>query len=573
MTVSSLPAAPNRATDSAATFSSKADALLAALVSPFVGEVNATSAAISASESAGAVSAAASALSASASAASAVIAASQVLLAQSSANMKGLWSALSGALAMPASVSHAGRIWALVSDLANVALATPGVSAAWLDVTPAPDAYVSRNTNAAVSLPVSTAASSLQHRVTIDSTRELLFFYSTAAVQAVCYDNSSKTFGNAVLVRTATNARLGALLIGTDKVLVGSCPDSSTAFEAVVLTLSGSVITVNTAAPATLPETLSAGVGNLYRVPVAVGSSYVFGLKLASSARAIAVTVSGTTPSIGSALSLYAGSVLPSIRGINSTRLLAVFIGAGGLTALPVTVSAGTTLTAGTLAATTGSAFRFLTALSTGRWAVVYTNTNCLGAIISVAGTVASITTVTLNAAADLAQGAVVKIGDQLVVQCSATVCNVLTDSAGTATAGTAITTQTLAAAGAACGYGTDYAALGGSSTYAVVKISGNNPVFYEAAPTGSTVTTSNSNSELDDGPPSGILSLSGRSALAITAAGGLVNVFGASAASVNFGVTTGAVNASLRQSDSVLWAAGPSVAGSGVRVHRMEMV
>jgi len=450
-------------------------------------------------------------------------------------------------------------------------LSTDGSIASW-----GPGAFVGRNNNAVVSLPVSTAASTLQHRVTIDANRELLFFYSTTAVQAVCYDNSTKTFGNAVLVRTATNARLGALLIGTDKVLVGSCPDSSTAFEAVVLTLTGLVITVNTAVPATLPETLSPGVGNLYRIPVAAGSSYVFAMKLASSARLLAVTVSGTVPTVGgTALSLVASSVIPSIRAIDATHVLAVFIGGGNLTATPITVSAGTTLTPGTAATSTATAFRYLSALSTGRWAVVFTNTNCIGGIISVSGTVASISVVTLNAAADGAQGSVVKIGDQLVVQCSVTVVNVLTDAAGTATAGTSITVPTLSAT-AACGYGSDYAAFGGSSIYVSVKVSGNNPSFYEAAGTGSTVVTNGvggGSQEFDDGQPTGILSLSGRSAVAISATGGLVNVFGASAATVRYGMTTGAYNLSLRQSDSVLWAAGQSAVGSGIRVHRVEMI
>lgn len=466
--------------------------------------------------------------------------------------------AFSSNTALPGQTNNGGKV-----------LGTDGSSASWQ-----PGSFVGRNQNAVVSLPVATAASTLQHRVTIDSTRELLFFYSTTAVQAVCYNSSSNTFGSAVLVRTATNARLGALLIGTDKVLVASVPDSSTAFQAVVLTLTGAVISVNTAATYTLPEALSNSTGSFYRVPVAVGSSYVVAIRTTTTARAIAMTVTGTTPTIGVATTLTGATAAnPSIRGIDSTRLLAVYIGAGGLTALPLTVSAGTTLTPGTLAASTGTAFRFLTALSTGRWAVVFTNTNCLGAIISVSGTVASMTTVTLNAAADLAAGAVVKIGDQLVVQCSDTVINVLTDAAGTATAGTAITTQTLSTANSACGYGSDYAAFGGSSTYAVVKVSGNNPVFYEAAGTGSTVTTSNNNPELDDGQPSGILSLSGRSAIGVTTNGAPVNVFGASAASVNLSLTTGATGASLRQSDSVLWATGLSVSGSGIRVHRLEMV
>lgn len=47
---------------------------------------------------------------------------------------KGNWSALTGALNMPASVSHAGTFWALAADLANVTTETPGVSASWVPV-------------------------------------------------------------------------------------------------------------------------------------------------------------------------------------------------------------------------------------------------------------------------------------------------------------------------------------------------------------------------------------------------------------------------------------------------------
>lgn len=49
-------------------------------------------------------------------------------------NYKGNWSSLTGALNMPASVSHAGTFWVLASNLANVTTATPGVSASWVPV-------------------------------------------------------------------------------------------------------------------------------------------------------------------------------------------------------------------------------------------------------------------------------------------------------------------------------------------------------------------------------------------------------------------------------------------------------
>ena len=49
----------------------------------------------------------------------------------SAANYKGDWSLLSGALAMPACVSHAGAYWMLTSNIADVTAAQPGVSPVW----------------------------------------------------------------------------------------------------------------------------------------------------------------------------------------------------------------------------------------------------------------------------------------------------------------------------------------------------------------------------------------------------------------------------------------------------------
>jgi hypothetical protein len=51
--------------------------------------------------------------------------------AQASANFKGDWSALTGALNTPATVRHAGKFWVLLANLANVTTAEPGVSASW----------------------------------------------------------------------------------------------------------------------------------------------------------------------------------------------------------------------------------------------------------------------------------------------------------------------------------------------------------------------------------------------------------------------------------------------------------
>lgn len=53
-------------------------------------------------------------------------AASAQAAAVAASNFKGNWSSLSGALNIPASVAHSGRLWLLLQNLANVATQTPG---------------------------------------------------------------------------------------------------------------------------------------------------------------------------------------------------------------------------------------------------------------------------------------------------------------------------------------------------------------------------------------------------------------------------------------------------------------
>lgn len=61
-------------------------------------------------------------------------AAGSLVAAQGVAHYAGRWPDLSGALAAPASVWHAEHYWGLLGDLADVAAAEPGISAAWAAV-------------------------------------------------------------------------------------------------------------------------------------------------------------------------------------------------------------------------------------------------------------------------------------------------------------------------------------------------------------------------------------------------------------------------------------------------------
>lgn len=102
-TINDLPVAPQRSDPG--TFAARADALVAALPG-FVDEANALGAYLS--EMAAAVD-----------------------LFDALVGFRGAWSGLTGALAMPASVSHSGNIYALTADVADVTAHTPGVSASW----------------------------------------------------------------------------------------------------------------------------------------------------------------------------------------------------------------------------------------------------------------------------------------------------------------------------------------------------------------------------------------------------------------------------------------------------------
>ncbi len=127
--ITPLPAVPD-ANDGPDTFTEDADAFLGALPA-WANQVNASgayidlvAAAVDSDASAAEDSATDSALSASQSAASAAIAVTAV-------NFKGLWSSLTGALAVPASVYHNSQYWQLLENVADVTAETPGVSTKW----------------------------------------------------------------------------------------------------------------------------------------------------------------------------------------------------------------------------------------------------------------------------------------------------------------------------------------------------------------------------------------------------------------------------------------------------------
>lgn len=285
--------------------------------------------------------------------------------------------------------------------------------------------------------------------VIIDSTRSLLLLQglTDSYIYAIVYDSSTQTFGAVTLIRSAVVGSCSAILSATNQVLI--CSLANTAMVAVTLTISGTAITVNTAATATL----SAGDNGTYSSTnlIAVGTSWVFSYAVTGANQIRALTVSGTTVTIGAATALsgttlnnvYLAAVSSSVLLTTSTTSATTFF------ATPYTIS-GSTITAGTgatYASAAASGYRIQPISNGVRWAVVICDsaaTSAIGLIISVAGTTASISSVTLATITNstgLNNAAIGVSGSKLIFVPSqvASTINILTDTAGTASAGTAI--------------------------------------------------------------------------------------------------------------------------------------
>lgn len=286
--------------------------------------------------------------------------------------------------------------------------------------------------------------------ISLGSGRELLVGQNPAnsAIYGVVYDSTTNTFGSVTLIRSTASVGnatcYASVLVSTDKVLVASCPSSGgTTFEAVVLTITGTAIAVGTAATATLSAAMTGfadGCGL-----IAVGSSFVCSYTVATPAAQIrALSISGTTVTIGSATVLDGTSGGLIALG-DSTHVIAVSTATTHLYTKPYLVS-GSTLTAGTGTDTNSGTMTLnkLAALGT-RWYVGYNDggSTVKGGVVSLSGTgngTTTITTETLFSAGTL-QDAIIVSSDKVLVLNDQTTnnANILTDTAGTASAGTAI--------------------------------------------------------------------------------------------------------------------------------------
>lgn len=336
--------------------------------------------------------------------------------------------------------------------------------------------------------------------INLGSGRELIVGGNPAAsaIYGVVYDSTTNTFGAVTLIRSAsavgTVTCYASALVSTDKVLVASCPSGGgTTFEAVVLTITGTAIAVGTAATATLSAAMSGfadGCGL-----IAVGSSFVCSYAVATPAAQIrALSISGTTVTIGSA-EVLDGTAGGLIALGDSTHVIAVSAATTHVYTKPYTVS-GSTLTPGTGTDTTGSATAVIRSFAPlgSRWCVCVNNgaTGVYGDVVSLSGTTTTVSRATMFASGSPVDEIVVGNNKVLFLGNGSTNnANILTDTAGTASAGTAITLS--AQTSRACLYasGTDVFVQDGTTTYLVHKVdcSGASPVLADVLIAGRSTT------------------------------------------------------------------------------------
>ena len=333
--------------------------------------------------------------------------------------------------------------------------------------------------------------------IDIGSSRELLLGTNGGStLYGVVYSAATNAFGSVTLIRTdasgIASGRVAAVLSNTDQVLVVSC-DVTTDFEAVTLSISGTTITVNTAATATLSANISAfadGCGL-----IAVGSSFVTSYTVATPAAQIrALSISGTTVTIGSATVLdgTAGGLIAA----STNHVIAVSSATTHFYTKPYLVS-GSTLTAGTgtdSGTNTVTIYKFAP-LGT-RWVGLYLSNDTIGGVVSLNTTGNGTTTIsnaTLFTAGTFLDAILVGSTKVLALNsATSSNANILTDTAGTASAGTAITLSSQTTRACLYASGTDVAVQEGTTTYLVqmVDCSGASPVRTK------TITTGGSNVE-----------------------------------------------------------------------------
>jgi hypothetical protein len=353
-------------------------------------------------------------------------------------------------------INNAGAFGAVDSGAASQGLISQGAGLAPTWGVPGLSGFA-KLSSVAFTPTMNISAYGVGQSYTIDADRVLYITVdTTGGLIGFVFNKTTNTMGTTVTLRSGSNLNnigfFKAIVISSSSVLLVSLPGASTALQGVILSISGTTITVNTAGSVTsAANNDNTGIGL-----IAVGSSYVVcGSDATTSGLhwAVAFTVSGTTVTFPGSVTTIAGGATAVVRpqpfDIGSSRV-AFLINSTVVGVYTFTVS-GTTLTsiananAGASTATSNGSL-VGTLLSSGRLGIVWLNgaTNTpYGAICSFSGGgTPSFSSVQLTSNTSLSLLGCSVVGSQIVCYINGNTnthaINVLTDNAGTAVAGTA---------------------------------------------------------------------------------------------------------------------------------------
>lgn len=330
----------------------------------------------------------------------------------------------------------------------------------------------------------------VQQRIALDANRTMFLFASTSAagaLTAVVYDQSSQTWGATVQVAAAATA-FGAVFSATNQVLV-SYVNASTTLTALTLTTSGTTITANATATVTVGGIPTA---NKLFPMIAAGSSFVVGFNRATTSDGIvAMTITGTTVALGaeSIVNTTIGGIQIVLFASGSTLLVFTPTTTPTVKVTPYVVTS-TSLALGTAATATSVGTNSLRCGAIGsNWFLTYNGTaGLVASIVTLSGTTVTFSNATVStsltattlASYDVSVVSATKLAVIGSVSTGTVRSNLITNSSGTASAGTEqVTTVVASLADQVKGSGiiglngniVEYLAVGATSTSTLLKV------------------------------------------------------------------------------------------------------
>jgi len=326
--------------------------------------------------------------------------------------------------------------------------------------------------------------------IDLDGNRSFMLSRTSANIlYGQVYDQSTNTFGAETLIRNTNCGFFAAVRkLSANSVLVVSTTSSSTAMEAVVLSISGTTITVNTATTKTLPSNISTF--RFFKAVPAGGFVYGWYASSSSTLHTIAITVSGTTPSIGNADSTFSGTASTPVYAHAISDKVIIYnpadaTGAGGF--ITITVS-GTTITRNarvSLGLTTTTASKFYRLTDTTFFFDAYDTASAIGyvGVMSLSGTtITTYVSANLSAAANSSARSAYPISSTKVFfdfsNGSQIYWNILTFTGSAISLGTPLTAAPVPTTSGIIVLSGNDLSLGSSSTWYVADVSGASPTL-----------------------------------------------------------------------------------------------